>query len=58
MQSLCNQSVTRKMSWSVGMVAGVMIDAHRDDYHYMDIRPLAIMKTSWGCPYACTFCYN
>jgi hypothetical protein len=29
MQSLCNQSVTRKMSWSVGRVAGVMIKAER-----------------------------
>jgi hypothetical protein len=27
MQSLCNQSVMRKMSWSVGRVAGVMINA-------------------------------
>jgi hypothetical protein len=27
MQSLCNQSVTRKMSWLVGRVAGVMINA-------------------------------
>jgi hypothetical protein len=27
MQSLCNQSVTRKLSWSVGRVAGVMINA-------------------------------
>jgi hypothetical protein len=27
MQSLCNQSVTRKMPWSVGRVAGIMIDA-------------------------------
>jgi radical SAM superfamily enzyme YgiQ (UPF0313 family) len=35
-----------------------VVKLHRDDYHYMDIRPLAIMKTSWGCPYACTFCYN
>jgi len=35
-----------------------VVKSHRDDYHYMDIRPLAIMKTSWGCPYACTFCYN
>jgi hypothetical protein len=29
MQSLCNQSVTRKMSWSVGGMAGVMINARR-----------------------------
>jgi hypothetical protein len=27
MQSLCNQYVMRKMSWSVGKVAGVMINA-------------------------------
>jgi hypothetical protein len=27
MQSLCNQSVTRKMSWLVGRVAEVMINA-------------------------------
>jgi hypothetical protein len=27
MQSLCNQSVMRKMSWSGGRVAGVMINA-------------------------------
>jgi hypothetical protein len=27
MQSLCNQSVTHKMSWSIGRVAGVMINA-------------------------------
>jgi hypothetical protein len=27
MQSLCNQSVTRKMSWLVGRVTGVMINA-------------------------------
>jgi hypothetical protein len=30
MQSLCNQSVARKMSWSVGRVAGVMINAACD----------------------------
>jgi hypothetical protein len=29
MQSLCNQYVMRKMSWSVGKVAGVMINAAR-----------------------------
>jgi hypothetical protein len=27
MQSLCNQSVTSKMSWLVGRVTGVMINA-------------------------------
>lgn len=32
--------------------------AHWGDYHYMAARPLALVKTSWGCPYACTFCYN
>jgi hypothetical protein len=29
MQSLCNQSVTRKMLWSVGRVAEVMINAKK-----------------------------
>jgi radical SAM superfamily enzyme YgiQ (UPF0313 family) len=29
-----------------------------NDYFYLQWRPLAIMRTSWGCPYRCSFCYN
>jgi hypothetical protein len=35
MQSLCNQSVTRKMSWSVGGMAGVMINAPEAVVHHV-----------------------
>ena len=31
---------------------------YRKNYFYLTRRPLTIMKTSWGCPYRCTFCYN
>ncbi|MBU1169736.1 MAG: B12-binding domain-containing radical SAM protein [Proteobacteria bacterium] len=31
---------------------------YRKDYFYLQWRPLTIMRTSWGCPYQCTFCYN
>jgi hypothetical protein len=37
MQSLCNQSVTRKMSWSVRRMAGVMIDARARQCHRPDL---------------------
>lgn len=30
----------------------------RDKYFYVQWKPLTIMRTSWGCPYQCTFCYN
>jgi len=35
MQSLCNQSVTRKMSWSVRRVAGAMINADFPKAHHL-----------------------
>jgi hopanoid C-3 methylase len=30
----------------------------RVKYFYVQWKPLAIMRTSWGCPFQCTFCYN
>lgn len=30
---------------------------YRHQYYYMFHRPCALMKTSFGCPYQCTFCF-
>ncbi len=30
---------------------------YRNRYYYMFHRPCALMKTSFGCPYQCTFCF-
>ncbi|SMP66738.1 B12-binding domain-containing radical SAM protein [Anoxynatronum buryatiense] len=30
---------------------------YRHRYHYLFHRPCALMKTSFGCPYQCTFCF-
>ncbi len=30
---------------------------YRSRYYYMFHRPCALMKTSFGCPYQCTFCF-
>jgi radical SAM superfamily enzyme YgiQ (UPF0313 family) len=30
---------------------------YRDRYFYVFIRKVALMKTSFGCPFHCTFCY-
>ncbi|OGF12211.1 MAG: hypothetical protein A2024_04295 [Candidatus Edwardsbacteria bacterium GWF2_54_11] len=30
----------------------------RNRYYYVFHRPLAIIKTAWGCPYECGFCFN
>lgn len=30
---------------------------YRNHYYYMFHRPCALMKTSFGCPYQCTFCF-
>lgn len=31
---------------------------NREHYRYLDAAPVALMKTSSSCPYACTFCYG
>lgn len=30
---------------------------YRDKYYYMFHNPCALMKTSYGCPYSCSFCF-
>lgn len=30
---------------------------YRSDYYYMFHRPCALIKTSYGCPYNCSFCF-
>lgn len=30
---------------------------YRSDYYYMFHNPCALMKTSYGCPYDCSFCF-
>jgi radical SAM superfamily enzyme YgiQ (UPF0313 family) len=30
----------------------------KDKYFYFRWSPLALIRTSWGCPYKCSFCYN
>jgi radical SAM superfamily enzyme YgiQ (UPF0313 family) len=27
-------------------------------YYYLFHRPVALLKTTWGCPYDCNFCFN
>lgn len=31
--------------------------AHRQRFRYMRYRPCAVVKTSYGCPFNCNFCY-
>lgn len=30
---------------------------NKDRFRYLNYKPLAVMKTSWSCPYECSFCY-
>ncbi len=31
---------------------------YREEYFFQNWRPLTLMKTAWGCPYRCRFCYS
>ena len=31
--------------------------AHQDRFNYLNLRPCAMIKTSFGCPHQCNFCY-
>ncbi|MDP3387254.1 MAG: cobalamin-dependent protein [Eubacteriales bacterium] len=33
------------------------VDRYRSHYYYMFHNPCALMKTSFGCPYHCSFCF-
>ncbi|HEY9061577.1 MAG TPA: cobalamin-dependent protein [Pseudobacteroides sp.] len=33
------------------------VSKYRKDYYYMFHRPCALMKTSFGCPFNCSFCF-
>ena len=33
------------------------VDKYRKDYYYMFHNPCALIKTSYGCPYNCSFCF-
>ncbi len=34
-----------------------LVDRYRKHYYYMFHRPCALVKTSYGCPYRCAFCF-
>ena len=34
-----------------------LVARYRDKYYYMFHNPCALMKTSYGCPYQCSFCF-
>ena len=34
-----------------------LLQAHPQRYNFMDLRPCASVKTAFGCPGACTFCF-
>jgi len=34
-----------------------LVDQYRAKYYYMFHNPCALMKTSYGCPYQCSFCF-
>jgi len=33
------------------------VEKYRAEYYYMFHRPCALIKTSYGCPYNCSFCF-
>ncbi|OEF98369.1 B12-binding domain-containing radical SAM protein [Desulfuribacillus alkaliarsenatis] len=33
------------------------VNRYRDKYYYMFHNPCALIKTSYGCPYSCSFCF-
>ena len=34
-----------------------LVDKYREKYYYMFHNPCALIKTSYGCPYKCSFCF-
>ncbi|WP_426351081.1 B12-binding domain-containing radical SAM protein [Alloiococcus sp. CFN-8] len=34
-----------------------LVSRYRDKYYYMFHNPCALIKTSYGCPYQCSFCF-
>lgn len=34
-----------------------LVDKYRKQYYYMFHNPCALIKTSYGCPYKCSFCF-
>ena len=31
---------------------------YRERYCYLELRPIAVIRTAYGCPYSCAFCYR
>lgn len=47
----------RKASFSLNPPDRVITERYRKSYYYMFHNPCALIKTSFGCPYTCKFCF-
>jgi len=44
-------------TWPKNHPDRAMTKRYRNKYYYMFHNPCALMKTSYGCPYSCSFCF-
>ena len=47
----------KEMEFSYGFPARHKVAKYRHRYYYMFHNPCALIKTSFGCPYSCSFCF-
>lgn len=46
-----------KLFFEPPLPARHLVDRYRKHYYYMFHRPCALVKTTYGCPYRCAFCF-
>lgn len=47
----------KEVSFNYPLPARHLSDRYRKDYYYMFHNPCSLIKTSFGCPYSCSFCF-
>lgn len=47
----------KKTSFAYNFPDRQAVDRYRKDYYYMFHNPCALIKTSFGCPFNCSFCF-
>jgi radical SAM superfamily enzyme YgiQ (UPF0313 family) len=51
------EALTRDRVEAMPLPRRDLVERHRNCYYYLCHRPVSLLKTSYGCPYRCTFCF-
>ncbi|PAB60251.1 B12-binding domain-containing radical SAM protein [Anaeromicrobium sediminis] len=52
-----NKPVVKKMEFNYNFPNRKSVSKYRKHYYYMFHNPCSLIKTSFGCPYNCSFCF-